>query len=487
MAFENKKRSVDNLEDDDDESERKKIKSDSSLNETKILISTCGPESLTLDSSTKEVKRNINYNKKKKCVLLLSYCGNGYNGMQRNPGVRTIEEDLTNALFKAKAISEDASRNYGKMAFQRCARTDKGVSAARQVVSLKMVPYKELLHDINENLDPQIRVFALKQVTRGFDCKSRCTSRTYQYLLPTFAFAPTFAHTTKNFRITDEIEQKLNDVLKNYEGTKNFHNFTSGKDFKDESSKRYIIRFEVAGEAFVARKMEFIELQVQGQSFMQHQIRKMIGIMNAYIMIFLIFNVELHVYTLYLGLVIAIMKGYTGVDAISRAFEPAKMDIPRAPGLGLILEEVHFKSYNDKFGKDGFHEPLEWSECEDQIKNFKTEFIHSGIIETEATTNSMMRWLSVLGSHSYSNEGMVESKKLKDTKNMEEDANKVVTDKENTNEITRNCDNGKPNKIEMNEDCSSGQIVQLQKNSIVFSAPNDSNTNSLSEKHVPSI
>jgi tRNA U38,U39,U40 pseudouridine synthase TruA len=33
----------------------------------------------------------------------------------RNPGVRTIEEDLTNALFKARAISEDASRNYGKV------------------------------------------------------------------------------------------------------------------------------------------------------------------------------------------------------------------------------------------------------------------------------------------------------------------------------------------------------------------------------------
>ena len=34
---------------------------------------------------------------------------------------------------------------------------------------------------------------ALKQVTRGFDCKSRCSSRTYEYLLPTFAFSPTFA------------------------------------------------------------------------------------------------------------------------------------------------------------------------------------------------------------------------------------------------------------------------------------------------------
>ena len=86
----------------------------------------------------KKVEQKINYSKKKKCVLLLSYSGSGYNGMQRNPGVKTIEEDLTNALFKARAISEDASRNYGKMSFQRCARTDKGVSAARQVVSLKI-------------------------------------------------------------------------------------------------------------------------------------------------------------------------------------------------------------------------------------------------------------------------------------------------------------------------------------------------------------
>ncbi|CAB4007383.1 tRNA pseudouridine synthase A, mitochondrial, partial [Paramuricea clavata] len=197
------------------------------------------------DGGQKKVKPKINYSKKKKCVLLLSYCGSGYNGMQRNPGVKTIEEDLTNALFKARAISEDASRNYGKMSFQRCARTDKGVSAARQVVSLKMVPFKELLPDINKHLEPKIRVFALKQVTRGFDCKTRCSSRTYEYILPTFAFSPTFAHTTRDFRITNEILNELKLVLKKYEGTKNFHNFTSGKDFKEESAKRYIIRFQV--------------------------------------------------------------------------------------------------------------------------------------------------------------------------------------------------------------------------------------------------
>ena len=56
----------------------------------------------------------------------------------RNPGVPTIEEDLVQALWKANVISEEHKDNLGKLGFQRCARTDKGVSAARQVVSLKI-------------------------------------------------------------------------------------------------------------------------------------------------------------------------------------------------------------------------------------------------------------------------------------------------------------------------------------------------------------
>jgi len=55
--------------------------------------------------------------KKKKCALLLSYCGAGYNGMQINPGVRTIEDELINALYKAEAITEDGKANLGKVGF----------------------------------------------------------------------------------------------------------------------------------------------------------------------------------------------------------------------------------------------------------------------------------------------------------------------------------------------------------------------------------
>lgn len=56
----------------------------------------------------------------------------------RNPGVSTIEEELLEALWKAGAISDSHKGDLNKLGFQRCARTDKGVSAARQVVSLKI-------------------------------------------------------------------------------------------------------------------------------------------------------------------------------------------------------------------------------------------------------------------------------------------------------------------------------------------------------------
>ena len=42
------------------------------------------------------------------------------------------------------------------------------------------------------------------------------------------------------------------------------------------------------------------------------------------------------------GLVIPIVKGICGEDVLQIAWSPEKMDIPKAPGLGLFLNEVGF-------------------------------------------------------------------------------------------------------------------------------------------------
>ncbi|KAI2568749.1 pseudouridine synthase 1, partial [Homo sapiens] len=98
---------------------------------------------------------------KRKIVLLMAYSGKGYHGMQRNVGssqFKTIEDDLVSALVRSGCIPENHGEDMRKMSFQRCARTDKGVSAAGQVVSLKVWLIDDILEKINSHLPSHIRI-----------------------------------------------------------------------------------------------------------------------------------------------------------------------------------------------------------------------------------------------------------------------------------------------------------------------------------------
>ncbi|XP_043864066.1 tRNA pseudouridine synthase A isoform X2 [Drosophila mojavensis] len=167
--------------------------------------------------------------KRKKSAILLSYCGANYYGMQRNPGMQTIEEELFKAMLKHKWITEDSFEQVQIACFQRAARTDKGVSAARQVCSVKL-PEELDLEAFNKDLPEQIRIFGVERVTKGFNAKDQCNARTYTYTLPTIAFAAfDDQHDQETYRIPIERLEKVSATLKLYEGTKNFHNFTSKK------------------------------------------------------------------------------------------------------------------------------------------------------------------------------------------------------------------------------------------------------------------
>lgn len=91
------------------------------------------------DNDTKRIRINpADRVKKRKYLMLMGFAGSNYSGMQRNPDVNTIEEELLKAMHKNKFIDDDAFQVPQNIQFQRAARTDKGVSAARQCCSLKL-------------------------------------------------------------------------------------------------------------------------------------------------------------------------------------------------------------------------------------------------------------------------------------------------------------------------------------------------------------
>jgi len=330
-------------------------------------------------SKVDDYRPDYPWKKIKKVACMLSFSGKEYYGMQRNPGdhIKTIEDEFLAALSKAGQIDPTWESAPQKAFFVRASRTDKGVSAARMVVSLKMLHEEDSIEKVNSFLPDDIRLQHIVRVTKNFNCQSQADARTYLYLTPTFAFSPITDTVTEDWRCSPDTIKNANEVFKHFKGVHYYHNYTSGKLPLEPSSQRFIMTFE-AGEPFVRRGMEFSVIKVKGQSFMLHQIRKMVG----------------------LG--IAMIRGHTSLKTLEEAWGMQRIDIPRAPGLGLLLDHIHYDRYNKRFAGDGLHEDLDWKQQEEAVEKFKEDYIFSDIIDTEIKEKSMFTWMAeVLPLHTF--------------------------------------------------------------------------------------
>jgi tRNA pseudouridine38-40 synthase len=452
------------------------------------------PEGFTKDEIASEDRRP-----KRKVAVMLGYSGSGYKGMQIMPGQRTIEGDVFQALVAAGAISKANADDPKKSQLVRCARTDKGVHAAGNVISLKLIIEDEdIVQKINSHLSPQIRVWGIQRTTGSFSCYAACDSRWYEYLIPSHCFLPPHpssylatqiaeiaeqdgqidalnerqrevaefwekteaeyirpiletldtetrelvekalyhsqsksagledeeddvlsvedtadravgvdgmangkiqltapetekslimaendgedASTTleatsevdaaikslraayitakRTYRIPPARLQRVREALSKYVGTHNFHNFTVRKNPKDPSSKRHIKSFEVASEPILIEGTEWLSLKVHGQSFMMHQIRKMVA------------------------MVALVVRCGCPPERITETMSLNVFSIPKAPGLGLLLERPVFNSYNDKAGSFGRDE-IDFGRYKEELEEFKKREIYDRIFQEE--------------------------------------------------------------------------------------------------------
>jgi tRNA pseudouridine38-40 synthase len=428
---------------------------------------------------------------KRKVAVLIGYAGTGYHGIQINHKDKTIEGDIFAAFVAAGAISKANADDPKKSSLVRCARTDKGVHAAGNVLSLKLiVEDPDIVDKINEHLPEQIRVWGIQRTSNGFSCYQACDSRWYEYLMPSYSLLPPQPHSflgkkiaasakekgvydeymsrlddVKDFweevekndiqpilakldpavraevlrKLHDTADQELNEegiptesgsedaaqaaqageskaetgattedssikepktereltpvelalkdvkaayvaakrryrvtaprierlqqALNLYLGTRNYHNYTVMKSANDPSAKRHIKSFVVNPTPIQIRDTEWLSLKVHGQSFMMHQIRKMVA------------------------MAVMVVRCGAPLDLITQSYGPRRISIPKAPGLGLMLERPMFTEYNKKAAGLG-REAIDFAKYEDQITKFKDEHIYKRMFEVEEKENS---------------------------------------------------------------------------------------------------
>ncbi|CDO92117.1 unnamed protein product [Kluyveromyces dobzhanskii CBS 2104] len=424
---------------------------------------------------------------KRKVAMMVGYCGTGYHGMQYNPPSDTIEKELFEAFVRAGAISKANSTDLKKNGFQRAARTDKGVHAGGNVISLKLIIEDPQIKDkINSELPDQIRVWDISRVNKAFDCRKMCSSRWYEYLLPTYsligpkpstylyeeiekskkeipnvieddaesvqfwesfnneakakfskedleeiaafvmpkdsfdennetyqkckAFKKLENEHKKAYRISKERLERFRNALKQYEGTFNFHNFTLGKDFNDPSAKRFMKQITVS-EPFVIgeAKTEWVSIKIHGQSFMLHQIRKMISMASL------------------------ITRCFCPIERISQAYGQEKINIPKAPALGLLLEAPVYDGYNTRLQEFGY-ETIDFSKYHSEMDSFKMKHIYDKIYQEEVNENVFNAFFSYIDTFNPSSYNQQQQPQEQEQEPASEVAEAVEEDSEQTSE-----------------------------------------------------
>lgn len=329
--------------------------------------------------------------KKRKCAIFLVYLGHKYHGMQRNPGVTSIEDELFQAMCKAGAISElnaSGEKAFQKIHWSRSARTDKGVSAICQVVSSMLIAPEGVVKSINAHLPDDIRILGYQRTVKGFDARKGCDRRRYEYILPEWIFDPSLQPACKeqttrsspeefigrrnpNY-VFDEVDmEKLNSILEQYEGTHNFHNFTVRVAASAPQAKRYMLSFRCENVVEIDGH-RWVRMVVVGQSFMLHQIRKMIG------------------------MAVAVFRDMVPKSALRHALRSREREgVPIAPDLGLFLDRCFFESYNKQWGH--MHGPLDSDELYgDQIQAFKLERLYPSLLKRDQAELCNAAWLQDL-------------------------------------------------------------------------------------------
>ena len=165
------------------------------------------------------------------------------------------------------------------------------------------------------------------------------------------------------YRIPPSRLQRVGEALSLYVGTHTYHNYTVQKSFSDPSAKRVIKSFIVNPDPILINGSEWLSLKVHGQSFMMHQIRKMVG------------------------MVALIVRCGCDPKRIVESYGRDRISIPKAPSLGLLLERPIFDSYNKRAKHDLGKDAIDFDKFRTEMDEFKQREIYDRMYRDEEKDN----------------------------------------------------------------------------------------------------
>jgi len=200
--------------------------------------------------------------------LTLQYDGSGFFGWQVQPGARTIQGVLE------EAVSRLANRPTTVVG---AGRTDRGVHATGQVASV-LVPGKwtpdSLRRALNAILPPDIRVSAAEEVTLDFHARFDATARSYVYRVGTTESALSPFRRRWCWPLARELDRPVLDAAaEQIVGDHSFRAFAKAGQ-EERGDRCTVMRAEWRDWSRFG-----VELHITANRFLHHMVRYLVGTM----------------------------------------------------------------------------------------------------------------------------------------------------------------------------------------------------------------
>ncbi|HEX5894707.1 MAG TPA: tRNA pseudouridine(38-40) synthase TruA [Thermoleophilaceae bacterium] len=194
--------------------------------------------------------------------LLLEYDGSDFGGWARQPGVRTVQETLEDAL--ATVLRREVTLTVA-------GRTDRGVHARGQVASHEHDPAP--LRNLNALLPPDLAVLASEPAPDGFDARRDARSRTYRYRLHTRSAPSPFEQRRALWWPRPLDREALDACAAALVGS---HDFTA---FTPTETDHVRFQRDVFRAEWVQESEHVLAFWIEADTFMRHMVRVLVGTM----------------------------------------------------------------------------------------------------------------------------------------------------------------------------------------------------------------
>ena len=198
-------------------------------------------------------------------ALTIEYDGTAYSGFQYQKNTRTVQEEIENAIYKFSGE---------RVRINSAGRTDAGVHAKGQVIAFDTVSTEEtspLIRALNYYLPDDIAVKCGRQTSPDFDPRRWATGRRYVYSIERGSTRSPLNRMTI-YRVAQQLDLDImSHASKEFEGIHDFAKFAGPLEDLKASTVREVFGTE-------ARALgEIIEIEIYGNAFLPHQVRRMSG------------------------------------------------------------------------------------------------------------------------------------------------------------------------------------------------------------------